>query len=328
MAENTKIEWCDHTFNPWIGCTKVSPGCQHCYAETLMDKRLGKVNWGPGNPRQRTAEANWKKVERWNLDAEMEQERYEEYIDDPSCTVVGTPIRPRIFVSSLADWLDPEVPIEWLADLLDLIERCPHLDFLMLTKRPELWRNRLEEAAAEIAKCDWPDEEESDLYLWLRAWIDSRVLPANVWIGTSVEDQKRADDRIPALISIPAKRRFLSCEPLLEDLALRPFNDFSDSGHGVAWLGTGIDWVIVGGESGPDARGCKVRWISSILIQCRQAKVPCFVKQLGRRPLISDSGRGAVYRLPGISDRAGGNLDEWPDHLKVREFPEDQGVRL
>jgi protein gp37 len=218
MAENTKIEWCDHTFNPWIGCAKVSPGCQHCYAEQLMDKRLGKVNWGPGNPRQRTSESNWKQVERWNLDAEMEEERYVEAIDDPSAVVAGMPYHPKVFVASLADWLDPEVPIDWLADLLTLISRCPHLDFLMLTKRPEQWKQRIYDAGAYANQ-----NGKRETAAWLYYWHAENNPPHNVWIGTSVENQDWADKRIPALLQIPARIRFLSCEPLLGpvDLGLK-----------------------------------------------------------------------------------------------------------
>lgn len=308
MSENTKIEWCDHTLNPWIGCTKVSEGCQHCYAETLMDKRFGKVSWGKGNPRQRTSEANWKQVERWDGDA-REEERYSEALVDPSMNVAGYPYRPRVFVASLADWLDPEVPIEWLADLLDLIRRCPHLDFLMLTKRPELWYDRVSMVDGEIAE----------------SWIDCIDMPErgdipdNVWIGTSVENQKRADVRIPHLLKIPAKVRFLSCEPLLANLDLRQIpggeNEttlyFPLSGTGISdgmnkparlKLG-GINWVICGGESGPKARPMHPDWARSLRDQCQAADVAFFMKQMGgtRKPFL-----------------------EIPEDLNIREFPTPQ----
>jgi len=140
MAENSKINWTTHTFNPWIGCTKVSPGCLHCYAETLMDTRYGRVKWGAGNPRSRTAPSNWKKVRSWNNRAGRDG------------------VRPRVFCASLADWLDDEVPLEWLADLLGLISQTTNLDWLMLTKRPENWADRLSRVAMsgfpnELARC-------------------------------------------------------------------------------------------------------------------------------------------------------------------------------
>ena len=116
MAENSKIEWCDHTFNPWIGCQKVSPGCDHCYAEHMADHRFGWVEWGPHGKRKRTSDDNWRKPLRWAKNANGH--------------------RPRVFCASLADWLDNQVPRQWRSDLGRLIEDTPELDWLMLTKRP------------------------------------------------------------------------------------------------------------------------------------------------------------------------------------------------
>lgn len=231
MGKDSPIEWCDHTFNPWIGCSKVSPGCKNCYAETQMDHRWNKVQWGPGKPRKRTSASYWKQPLRWNAAA-----------DQGVCVDCGTPMRndgvsidcrcgqagaigmmrrPRVFCSSLADWLDPEVSVEWLADLLDLIRRTPHQDWLLLTKRPELWEERICKAHDHIFD-NWShynDQPRGDACAWISNWGHGWK-PANVWIGTSVEDQKRADERIPALLQIPAKVRFLSCEPLLGDVDL------------------------------------------------------------------------------------------------------------
>lgn len=119
MGEVTGIEWCDHTFNPWIGCQKVSDGCDHCYAETLMDKRLKRVHWGPRGARQRTGESNWKQPYNWNRKAEADG------------------VRRKVFCASLADWLDNKVPLEWRNDLCRLISFTPNLDWLLLTKRIE-----------------------------------------------------------------------------------------------------------------------------------------------------------------------------------------------
>jgi protein gp37 len=297
MAENSKIEWCAHTFNPWIGCT-------NCYAETLMDKRLGKVQWGKGNPRSRTSEANWKQVEKWNRKAESEYKRWEDAVEDrdSGATEANMPRHPRVFVASLADWLDPEVPIEWLADLLDLVRRCPHLDFLLLTKRPELWQERLQGVIRRFG-----------CHKWL-----CRRAPENIWIGTSVEDQRMANERIPALLKIPAKVRFLSCEPLLGKVDLRQMNcgpridntgaDWFDCLRGASYWSDGehggnyerIHWVIVGGESGPNARPMHPDWARSLRDQCQQASVPFFMKQMG----------GTKKPFAPI-----------PDDLMVREFP-------
>jgi len=291
MSEHTTIEWCDHTFNPWIGCTKVSPGCANCYAETLMDKRYGRVQWGKGNPRSRTSEANWRKLEQWNRLAKANS--------DSSVRAGGLEYRPRVFVASLADWLDPEVPIEWLVDLLDLIRRCQHLDFLMLTKRPELWEERLR-AVVSGQQSSTGNPYQFDGHM-VYAWLTRGAAPDNVWIGTSVEDQQRADERIPALLRIPAKVRFLSCEPLLGpvDLAIgHPKHRTADSYHAE------IHWVIVGGESGPGARPMHPDWARSLRDQCQAAGVAFFMKQMGgtRKP-----------------------FPEIPEDLMIREFPERSG---
>lgn len=131
MAENSKIEWTTHTFNPWIGCQKVSPGCDHCYAETLA-KRYGWVEWGPHGERKRTSNANWRKPRQWAKAARKTGER------------------PRVFCSSLADVFDNRVPTEWRRDLFDLISATPELDWLLLTKRPE-------NAARMLPKGRWPN---------------------------------------------------------------------------------------------------------------------------------------------------------------------------
>ena len=129
MAETTGIEWCDATFNPWIGCTKVSAACDSCYAETLMDHRFGRVEWGHGKPRKRTSESNWRKPLRWNDTLPIKLGR-----------------RPRVFCASLADVFDTEVDDSWRADLMLLIAATPNLDWLLLTKRPHVmlnWRGLL-----------------------------------------------------------------------------------------------------------------------------------------------------------------------------------------
>ena len=265
MAENSKIEWCDHTFNPWIGCTKVSAGCANCYAEAMMDSRLKRVIWGKGNPRKRTGEANWKKPLKWDSDAGKSGKR------------------PRVFCASLADWLDDEVPISWLADLLDLIRSTPNLDWLLLTKRLENWTDRIMAVMAHVeghsnTEEDWRRVENScpdtDLGYWLNEWFMNP--PSNVWIGTSVENQETADKRIPELLKIPAKVRFLSCEPLLGPVDLMDAQGY--------WVAPLVDWVICGGESGPKARPMHPDWARSLRDQCRAADVPVFFKQWSGKP--------------------------------------------
>lgn len=296
MGENSSIQWTHHTFNPWVGCTKVSPGCTNCYAETY-DQRFGGGHWGPRAPRRRTAAANWKKPLAWNRDAEK----------------AGT--RARVFCASLADVFDPEVPSSWRGDLYALIEQTPHLDWLLLTKRPE----RLNDMAVPAG---WP---------------------SNVWLGVTVENQEQAVKRIPLLCAQQATVRFLSCEPLLGPLDLSRWLDEDRAG----FVGY-IDWLIIGGESGPKARPFDVAWARSLIAQCRDGghcEAAPFVKQLGRLPvegaatscaecghhvpIDSDGCCGscgldaAIHpeRVLRLRDSHGGDPSEWPEDLRVREFP-------
>lgn len=260
--KNSAIEWTDHTFNPWEGCTKVSPGCAHCYAEARNRRFAGGANWGPGAPRRRTSAQNWKQPLRWNAEAEEDQR-----------LSYGQAPRPRVFCASLADWLDDDVPIEWLADLLNVIRQAPHLDWLLLTKRPQNWRGRIT-AAMQFARVN----RRIDLQAMLAGWL-LEIAPENVWIGGTAEDQERADERIPLLLEIPARVRFLSCEPLLGPVDLRVAED----PHGVLQRNfvPGIQWVICGGESGAGARPMHPDWARSLRDQCASAAVPFFFKQWG-----------------------------------------------
>lgn len=266
MAKDSSIEWTTHTFNPWIGCAKVSPGCAHCYAESMMDHRLGKVQWGPGQPRQRTSPANWQQPLKWDRQAAKELDALR-----PGMSRVDYPLpRTRVFCASLADWLDPEVPAAWLAALLELIHQTPHLDWLLLTKRPQLWRQRLEQVVGLscITGCH-------------AGWIANRWLhgdaPANVWLGATVEDQERAATRIPQLLSIPARIRFLSCEPLLGPVDLHA----AHPARSPLPSNPQIHWVICGGESGPHARPMHPDWARDLRDQCAATNIPYLFKQWG-----------------------------------------------
>jgi protein gp37 len=308
MGADSKIEWTDHTFNPWIGCTKVSPGCANCYAET-EDKRRGWTpdGWGKGKERRHTSENYWKQPLKWNRDARVAREecREDEFAAE-ECGATDEELRamqyrrPRVFCASLADVFDPEVPDEWRFALFDTITETPNLDWLILTKRPEIAHDFYHN------KISLRDDT-----------IINKFLP-NVWLGVSVEDQKRANERIPILLEIPAKIRFLSCEPLLGPVNL--CRGCPGCPNDCGWTpnenGYGIHWVIVGGESGPNARPCDINWIQSITDQCKMASVPVFVKQLGSKPFTGIKGFGPIVR-----DRKGGEPSEWPENLRVREFP-------
>lgn len=259
MAENTAIEWTDHTFNPWWGCTKVSPGCTHCYADAL-DRRTGGAHWGPKADRRRTKPANWNQPRKWNRQAQQQGRRF------------------RVFCASMADVFDdhPSILPEWREDLWRLIEETRHLDWLLLTKRPQ-------DIMRMIPK------------RWRAGF------PANVWVGTSVVNQPEADANIRHLLAVPAAVRFLSCEPLLGEIDLLPWLDPTGACCGgepeyrcqncpsdAEWRYTGpygddpgIDWVIAGGESGPGARPMHPDWARSLRDQCVAAGVPFLFKQWG-----------------------------------------------
>lgn len=240
MGDNTKIEWATHSFNPWVGCTKISPACDHCYAEGWA-KRSGSVQWGPHAERRRTTPAYWRQPLKWNREAEQS----------------GT--RPRVFCASLADVFDNAVPDEWRADLFDLIEKTPNLDWLLLTKRIGNAKDTI-----FIAR--------------------GGHLPIldNLWIGATICNQQEADRDIPKLLAVPAAKRFLSMEPLLEhvdvfstmtgELLHSSGNDYEPG-----WL----DWIIVGGESGQHARPMHPNWVFSIRDQCKAAGVSFLFKQWG-----------------------------------------------
>ena len=258
MAENSGIEWTHHTFNPWIGCTKVSAACDNCYAERWDQRFTGGDRWGPRAQRTRTAKSNWSKPITWNHKAGQRG------------------VRERVFCASLADVFDNHKSIhdDWRRDLWELIDRCRNLDWLLLTKRPQNIK-RL------ISSC----------------WLE-RGIPSNVWIGTTVENQDEANRRIPHLVRIPAAVRFLSCEPLLGPLDLSPWlfpvqacgdcpcpdpeNDrdgFDECCRDPEILPAVLQWVITGGESGPGFRKSNPDWLRDLQCQCHVADVPFLFKQ-------------------------------------------------
>lgn len=271
-TEQTNIEWADYTFNPWRGCTKVSEGCAHCYAETLSKRNPAVLGeWGKGKPRVLASKAMWQSPLKWNEEAgKAEQWAANE--------------RPRVFCASLADWLDDEVPLLWLERLLQVIRATPNLDWLLLTKRPQNWDMRL--------CCVFGLTQDATLRQWIEAWRAGDA-PLNIWIGTSVENQSAADERIPVLLRIPARIRFLSCEPLLGPVNIDVgFRYFGDGNHIVqlccgrsdcdcSQFQKAIHWVIAGGESGPKARPMHPDWVRSLRDQCAAVKVPFLFKQWG-----------------------------------------------
>lgn len=297
MAETTSIEWTDATFNPWVGCTKISPACDHCYAEGWA-KRAGNPELWQGQ-RRRTSAANWRVPHKLNAQAVAEGRRI------------------RVFCASLADVFDNQVPEDWRADLWALIRATPALDWQLLTKRPQNIAGMLPADWAKDGPCGWP----------------------NVWLGTTVENQTEADRRIPHLLAVPAKVRFLSCEPLLGPVDLTWIAEPDEEKDGVidALLGCNwiecpgedyrpvrpghegrrmsrwvvspeadilanskLDWVIAGGESGPGSRPSHPEWFRALRDQCAASnKVPFLFKQWGDWVSVSEAeGGGQHHRFP------------------------------
>lgn len=329
MGRNSKIEWTTHTFNAWVGCSKVSEGCDHCYAEAMVKRAPHLVHdqqgvkhlpvWGNEAPRRMTSEGYWKNPLRWNKAA------------------AAAGVRERVFVNSMSDTFDAwdgqvlnagclETLDEVRQHLWSLISECPALDFLLLTKRIE--------NVARMVPVKWMQGQ----------W------PKNAWLGSTVENQARLEERIGKLAELPAPIRFLSYEPALSEIHLKIDLDATANRFGLAtcpkckgwgvsrlsaapdvngteqetacgWChgsGCAIDWIIIGGESG---RGGAVRpfnpaWADWLLKQCKLAGIQAFVKQMGSNPTLrSGSGWGPIL------DSKGGVMEQWPAQLRVRQIP-------
>lgn len=287
MGKDTAISWTHHTFNPWWGCVKVSDACTHCYAETFAERwPASRGLWGKGGNRRFQSGKYWDAPLKWERDAAAAGERR------------------RVFCASMADVFEDRADlVPHRARLFDLIRRTPHLDWLLLTKRPE-------NVMRQISDCgSWnrntPTGWDIATGAWMRSWLDGTP-PANIWLGTTVENQEQADKRIPALLKIRAKVRFLSCEPLLGPVDLisviikgpqtgrlpgatqgMPFDclraiAYHEDGATPGPIAGRIDWVICGGESGPHARPMHPDWARGLRDQCANARVPFHFKQWGK----------------------------------------------
>jgi len=279
VAIESGIAWTKSTLNPWVGCTKVGPGCDGCYAEAL-DKRMkfgGAEHWGPGVPRYRTSAKNWGAPIRWNKLA-------------PDSEFAGRKGFWPVFCASLADVFDNEVPFGWRVDLCNLIRNTPNLSWLLVTKR-------IGNVASMVP----------------RIWMDEGF-PAHVRIMITVVNQEEADRDIPKLLALPCKNG-ISYEPALGPVDWTRSIFFTDERK--------IEWIICGGESsqrGHSARYFNMDWARRTLLQCRQAGVPFFMKQLGGHP-VDNNVRDGKYSYM-TKARSGDDPVEWPVDLRVREFPE------
>jgi protein gp37 len=301
MGADSKIEWCDHTFNPWIGCTKVSPACDSCYAENWAKRfRTGTFTFGWNERRVRTSPKNWKLPLRWDRTTERQFSAWEKFkatntgLTDEQMIAQGfiKPRRPRVFCGSLCDVFDNAVPDVWRNDLFMLIRATPNLNWLLLTKRIGNARSMLDEAARCL-----PDKVTLG---WSNNPLKSGARLDNVWLGITACNQAEADRDIPKLLEIPATKWFLSIEPMLGAIDSWKESTIDGGEHGPqpGIPHIAVDWVIVGGETGAKARPMHPDWVRSIRDQCQAAGVMFHFKQMSKKAPI-------------------------PDDLMIREFPND-----
>jgi protein gp37 len=378
----TGIQWTDETWNPTVGCDRISPGCARCYAKDLHDKRHKAHLAGKAMAPQYAQPFEVLQTIASRLDAPLRWRK------------------PRkVFVNSVSDLFHEAVPDAFIAEVFGVMAVCgarepgapersgqfggkysperlwydlkgPHT-FQVLTKRPRralhLLTSRRFRADVASAAYRWAHNQRDAGYLahqigekaeYERCYDPGRMWPlSNVWLGVSVENQHFADERIPLLLQTPAAVRFISAEPLLGAVDLNALPDpkgdpswDASALHGLRECAFGaevsreeiasLDWVIVGGESGKGARPCATEWIGSLVAQCRAAAVPVFVKQLGAyvvseertasldhfsdpaspKLLLAPNGEAWAWRA-GLRDSHGGDPSEWPEDLRVREFP-------
>jgi protein gp37 len=339
----TRIQWAGATWNPirsrnkvtgkvgtW--CQKISPGCAHCYAESHNHRNLPHGSSG--------------------LPYSAQGGEQVEIFIDPK--ILAEPLRRRkpetYFVCSMTDLFQAAHSFELIAAVWGVMAACPQHTFQVLTKRPErareflAWLQERVDSLLEVHKanrrpgthwlfCDIVGAAEDRLGRSIIPQEDGETIEIpwplpNVWLGCSAENQENADKRIPDLLDCAAAVRFVSIEPLLGSVDLHGFLEEQgyESNGPQGWVGTGrgLDWVIVGGESGHGARPCNIAWIRDIVKQCQEAGTACFVKQLGAKPYMPaafhcrDEGSLPLK----LKDKKGGDPSEWPEDLRVREMPE------
>lgn len=292
MSDSTKISWADATWNVLIGCSRVSAGCQKCYAEVVAHRGLSP------NHRGLTKLVNGHPT--WTGEVRFVEKLLE------------LPLRwkkpRRIFVNSLSDMFHEQVKASWLIAMFDIMAQTPRHTYQILTKRPQI------------------------MWDWMQNSVRGKYALPNVWLGVSVEDQDTANERIPMLLETPAAVRFVSYEP-----ALGPahFTRWLPPSDGVRRT-PALDLIIVGGESGPQARLFDLAWARNVIEQCRGTGVSVFIKQIGAHPwtdgetanvpdhiapIAERFNGGDGWRFRGLRSRAGSDPDEWPKDLRIQEMP-------
>lgn len=345
MSQGTSIEWTDATWNPTRGCSRVSAGCDNCYA-----MREARRHDHPGGSYEGLTRIGKRGVD-WSGVVRLVPE------------ALDVPLRwrnpRRIFVDSMSDLFHESLPFPTIAEVVERMcwgfflacrkgAACP----CSCTHDPEsyspddddcrCWMETPQHTYQVLTK---RAERMCEFFAWAASdegWSHAPTLaegglPRLVWLGVSVEDQATADERIPWLLRTPAAVRFVSYEPALGPADFAPWLGRAATqccacglkyGHDQVVGGTGcrgLDWIIVGGESGPRARPFDAEWARSTVRQCREAGVACFVKQIGARPLGLDlgsvPGTDRPIQLERLRDRKGADMSEWPEDLRVRELP-------
>jgi protein gp37 len=369
MSDRSAIEWTDATWNPIVGCSIVSPGCTNCYA-MKMAARIEKMNrtGGSGSSYVNHYDGTTRSVNGNVVWTGKLARASEKTLLEP----LGRKKPTKYFVNSMGDLFHEDCPDEWIDRVFAVMALCPQHTFQILTKRAERMRDYLigphrSRWASVITKLIVENVIKSDYEAAkATAAIWETVALPTIWLGVSCERQQEADERIPLLLQTPAAVRFISAEPLLGAIDASKFmwpvcgwwrsthKSYEEAKAAGAECGLErqslvhadrrfLDWVIVGGESGPDARPFNVTWARSIIDQCHAANVPVFVKQLGRRPYwdcVNGCGKwaehvrftrglidGSAADALTLKDRKGGDWSEWPDDLRIREFPRSSLLR-
>ncbi|MFB2970362.1 phage Gp37/Gp68 family protein [Aerosakkonema sp. BLCC-F183] len=303
----TSIAWTDESWNPIVGCSKISAGCANCYAASAA--KSARLQQFP----------QYQKVEKWDGTIE--------FVESQLLKPLSWRSPKKIFTCSMSDVFHENALDEWRDRAFAIMALCPQHTFQILTKRPDIMLKYISGLTTNRLKRALPSNIEYSR-------LDSVKLPLqNVWLGVSVENQVVADERIPLLLETPAEIRFLSCEPLLEEVHLEEWLWQTVT---ICW-GNGDDewgydgeptdrlhWVICGGESGSKARQCNVDWIRSLVRQCQDAEIPVFVKQLGANvigssPYIADV--ADTHHQIKFRDRKASDISEWPEDLRIQQFP-------
>ncbi len=359
MGDKTGIQWTDASWNPIRGCTRVSEGCRKCYAEAVAARFSGPgqpyeglATKTPKGPRWTGVvhqvgglvadlPLRWKRPRRIFVNS-MSDLFHEGVPDDWIDRIFAVmALAPQHQFQVLTK--RPQRMLAWFQERWQPAPAITLSDGFVVPAETmgETRRSQVERACEPLLQAHRLADSSND-----RLWTESGQCKAmqwewplpNVWLGVSVEEQATADERIPLLLATPAAVRFISAEPLLGPVDLSPWlwgpdqpcaECPKDEDCDCGWRTRrdlkmpGLDWVIAGGESGPGARPCDVAWIDELVAQCQAAKVPVFVKQLGARPFYrvrSDPNFSGTRAFP-AKDRKGGNPDEWPVHLRVREMP-------